>query len=326
MTGSSSRMLALLSLLQTRRDWPGHVLAERLGVTPRTVRRDVDRLRGLGYEVAATKGPDGGYRLGAGMHLPPLLLDDAQAVAVAVALQHVPASGVDLEEAAERALLTVRQVMPSRLRHRLDAVRFTTTGPGGDDARVDPAVLEAVSTAVQERRTLRFDYAGRDGLPRRAEPHALVARAGRWFVVAWDLDRDDWRTFRVDRMAPRTPAGAVFAPREIPASDAASFLEARLRGATHEEGWPCVGTVEIGLPASEVVPWAGDGTVEALGPRSCRVTVGSWSWAGVLASVARFDAPFTVVGPEELRDAAVTLAQRCAASAEPPTSRVDPAR
>ncbi|WP_156370266.1 YafY family protein, partial [Frigoribacterium sp. Leaf164] len=125
MVGNSSRMLSLLSLLQTRRDWPGPLLADRLGVTARTVRRDVDRLRELGYSVVATRGPEGGYRLAPGADLPPLLFDDEQAVAIAVALQGVTASGVDLDEAASRALATVRQVMPSRLRHRVDGIRFT---------------------------------------------------------------------------------------------------------------------------------------------------------------------------------------------------------
>lgn len=154
MVGNSSRMLSLLSLLQAPRDWPGPVLAERLGVTPRTVRRDVDRLREMGYSIGAVKGPDGGYRLAAGADLPPLLFDDDQAVAIAVALQSAPASGVEIGEAAARALSTVRQVMPSRLRHRIDSIRFA-----GEKASVivDPAVLAAVSTAVSDRRTLRLD-------------------------------------------------------------------------------------------------------------------------------------------------------------------------
>lgn len=312
MTGSSARMLALLSLLQTPRDWPGHVLAARLEVSPRTVRRDVDRLREMGYRIGATKGPDGGYRLAAGSELPPLLFDDDQAVAIAVALQSVPSSGVDLDEAAARALATVRQVMPSRLRHRVDGIRFSGTE---NATRVDPAVLEAVSAAVRDRRMLRFDYGSASDLPaRRTEPHAIVAREGRWYLIAWDLEADDWRTFRLDRLSPRIPTGPSFTPRELPAADAATYLAARSKGSVSEDRWPCVGEVIIRMPAREVAPFIGDGTLEELDDESCRITVGSWSWVGVLAAAARFDAPFEVVGPEELREAAGMLAGRFAAA------------
>lgn len=305
-------MLALLSLLQTPRDWPGQVLAERLEVSPRTVRRDVDRLRELGYRIGAIKGPDGGYRLAAGSELPPLLFDDDQAVAIAVALQTVPSSGVDIDEGAARALATVRQVMPSRLRHRVDGIRFTGTQ---NATRVDPAVLEAASAAVRDRRVLRFDYGvDRDRPARRTEPHAVVAREGRWYLLAWDLEAEDWRIFRLDRMAPRIPTGPSFTPRPLPAADAQTYLAARAKGSTTEDRWPCVGEVVIELPAREVAPWVEDGELEELADGSCRVTVGSWSWVGVLASVARFDAPFTVVGPPALREAARFLAERLAAA------------
>lgn len=305
-------MLALLSLLQARRDWPGAVLADRLDVTPRTIRRDVDRLRELGYRITAIKGPDGGYRLDAGSELPPLLFDDAQAVAIAVALQSIPASGIDVDEAAARALATVRQVMPSRLRHRIDGIRFS--GPA-NEVRVDPAVLEAVSAAVRDRLVLRFDYGQADRPPRRAEPHAVVARQGRWYLLAWDLDADDWRTFRLDRMTPRVPTGPSFTPRPLPAQDAHTYLAARAKGSDADDRWPCIGEVLIELPAREVAPWiAADGSVEPVDDRSCRVTVGSWSWVGVLAAVTRFDAPFTVTGPAPLAEAARALAARFAAA------------
>lgn len=307
-------MLALLSLLQTPRDWPGRVLADRLEVSPRTVRRDVDRLRELGYRIGAIKGPDGGYRLAAGSELPPLLFDDDQAVAIAVALQTVPSSGVDIGEGAARALATVRQVMPSRLRHRVDSIRFT----GAENTtRVDPAVLEAASAAVRDRQVLRFDYGSdRDRPARRTEPHAVVAREGRWYLLAWDLEAEDWRTFRLDRMAPRIPTGPSFTPRPLPAADAQTFLAARAKGSTAEDRWPCVGEVVIALPARDIAPWAEDGELEELADGSCRVTVGSWSWVGVLASVARFDAPFTVIGPPALREAAEILAQRFTAAGD----------
>ncbi|MEJ1922550.1 helix-turn-helix transcriptional regulator [Microbacterium sp. KHB019] len=314
MTGSSARMLALLSLLQTQRDWPGRVLAERLDVSRRTVRRDVDRLRELGYRIGAIKGPDGGYRLAAGSELPPLLFDDDQAVAIAIALQTASATGVDIDEAAVRALATVRQVMPSRLRHRVDGIRFT--GPQDAGAALDPAVLEAVSAAVHARRVLRFDYGtDHDRPPRRTEPHTVVARESRWYLLAWDLEADDWRTFRLDRMSPRIPTGPSFTPRPLPAADAETYLAARAKGSDAEDRWPCVGEVLITLPARAVAPWIGDGTLEEVDANSCRITVGSWSWTGVLASLARFDASFTILGPEQLRDAAEVLAERLTAAA-----------
>jgi hypothetical protein len=298
------------------------VLAHRLEVTPRTVRRDVDRLRALGYTIAAIKGPDGGYRLAAGSELPPLLFDDAQAVAIAVALQSTPSSGVDMGEAAERALATIRQLMPSRLRRRVDGVRFTDTEVS---SRVDPAVLPAVSTAVRERQELRFVYRREDDEsrepPRRTQPHALVARQGRWYLIAWDLDREDWRVFRLDRIEPRLPLGSVFAPRTLPSGDAQSLLSARFKGSASGDRWPCVGSVILELPAREVANWIGDGEVEELGERSCRVTIGSWSWMGVLASVARFDARFTVVGPEALLAASARLAERARESLSSRTPR-----
>ncbi|MFE6735950.1 helix-turn-helix transcriptional regulator [Microbacterium sp. NPDC057650] len=309
MTTPTARLLTLLSLLQTPRDWPGKELADRLGIAPRTVRRDVDRLRALGYRIATAKGPYGGYRLEAGSELPPLLFDEEQAVAIAVALQGVRASGIDVGEAADRALATVRQVMPSRLRHRVDGIRFSGAG---NDTRVDPAVLEAVSTAVRHRHVLRFDYRDEDHPPRRTEPHAVVLRSGRWYLLAWDLDAGDWRIFRLDRMSPRIPTGPSFVPRALPGADAATYLAARAKGSDTEDRWPCIGEFVLNLPADEVAPWVADGELEPLTADSCRVTVGSWSWTGVLAAVARFDAPFTIVGPDALREASSALAERFA--------------
>ncbi|WP_193613248.1 helix-turn-helix transcriptional regulator [Nocardioides lijunqiniae] len=314
--GPSARLLALLSLLQVRRDWPGQLLAQRLEVSPRTVRRDVDALRELGYRVHAVKGPDGGYRLDAGTALPPLLFDDDQAVALAVALRVVAASGAGVEEAAARALTTLRQVMPSRLRHRIDAVQVGAVATRRE-GRVDPDVLVALSTTVSAREVLRFDYgAPEDGAPpRRAEPHHLVSRAGRWYLLAWDLDRDDWRTFRVDRVRPRTPTGPRFTPREVPGGDAGAFVAGRFRGAEGPGDWPCTGEVVLDLPARDVTPYALDGVVEELGPDRCRLVLGSWSWAGLAAAVARYDADVTVVGPPELREACARLSARLAAAA-----------
>ena len=332
MTATTSRLLKLLSLLQTRRDWPGSALAERLSISHRTVRRDVDRLREMGYSIRATMGPDGGYRLDAGSELPPLLFDDDQVIALAVALQAAALTGAGIEEAAVRALTTVRQVMPSRLRHRVDALEFTTlpSHPGASRLeQVAPDVLVALSTAVRAREVLRFDYAGsaapdtadaptEPAPPRRVEPHHLVTSHGRWYLVAWDLARDDWRIFRADRIAPRTPTGPRFSPREVPGGDVAAYLAGRFKGSDGADRWPCIGTVVLARPASEVLSFAVDGTVEDLGPDRCRLEAGSWSWMALAASVARFDADVEVVGPPELAEAFARLSMRAAAAAGPP--------
>ncbi|GAA4075237.1 helix-turn-helix transcriptional regulator [Nonomuraea soli] len=314
MRTTSARLLALLSLLQARRDWPGALLAERLDVSPRTVRRDVDRLRDLGYPIAAVKGPDGGYRLDAGAQLPPLLFDDDQAVALAIALQAAPTTGAAINKTAARALATVRQVMPARLRHRIDALHLTAVaGP-----QVDGDVLLSLGTTVRAREQLRFDYTGQDP-PRRVEPHHLVTWAGRWYLVAWDLDRDDWRIFRADRITPRIPTGPRFTPRELPGGDVAAFVAARFRGSSPggPGGWPCRGEVILALPAAAVSPYIRDGVVEELGPERCRLVAGSWSWIGLAADLGRFDADLEVVGPEELREAFTRLAGRYARATAP---------
>jgi predicted DNA-binding transcriptional regulator YafY len=315
---TSSRLLALLSLLQTRRDWSGDDLAERLDVTPRTVRRDIDRLRELGYPILTFKGPAGGYRLDAGTQLPPLLFDDGQAVALALALQ-TAATSTTIGEDAERALATVRQVMPPRLRHRIDLLRVTAVRPPENDgaAAVDSQTLVELGNIVRTRTELRFDY-GHDRSataehPRRTQPHHLVTWRGHWYLLVWDLDREDWRVFRVDRIRPRTPTGPRFTPRDIPGGDVSAFITSRFRGndGTRTD-WPCRGEVILGLPATAVAPFAQDGTVEALGPGRCRLTLGSWSWTGLAATLGRFDTDIEVIGPRELSDAFAQLATRYA--------------
>ncbi|MXG88889.1 WYL domain-containing protein [Nocardioides flavescens] len=317
MPSPSSRMLSLLSLLQVRRDWPGALIAERLGVSERTVRRDVDRLRELGYRVRAVKGPDGGYRLEPGGALPPLLFDDEQAVALAVALRVAAASGADVGEDALRALATVRQVLPTRLRLRVDAVSVTTVGAPGP--AVDPDVLLVLAVAARDHEVLRASYPDRDGelQRRRVEPHHVVARAGRWYLLAWDLDRADWRTFRVDRLVPHPPTGPRFVPREVPGGDVAAFVAGRFRGSTSGSDWPCRGSAVMALPAAEVAAYAGDGVVESLGPDRCRLDLGSWSWTGLAASLARFGADLSEVEPAELRAAFADLGRRCVAASAP---------
>ncbi|MGA5760459.1 helix-turn-helix transcriptional regulator [Nonomuraea bangladeshensis] len=323
MPKTSARLLSLLTLLQTRRDWPGALLAERLDVSPRTVRRDVDRLRELGYPITAAKGPEGGYRLTPGTDLPPLLFDDDQAVALAIALHHATATGADIAEGAARALTTVRQVMPARLRHRIDALHVTAVEPptARPPTRTDSALLMTISAAVHAREILRFDYASGgedDGPPRRVEPHHLLTWRGRWYLLAWDLDRHDWRTFRADRITPKVPTGPRFTPREPPAGDVATFIAARFRGsdpATGTADWPCQGEVILHLPAADVALYLHDGIVEELGPGRCRLVLGSWSWHGLAAGLGRFDADIEVVGPPELRNAFERLARRYARAA-----------
>ncbi|WP_022927263.1 helix-turn-helix transcriptional regulator [Patulibacter americanus] len=319
MASTSARLLSLLSLLQSRRDWPGAVLADRLEVSPRTVRRDVDRLRELGYPIAAAKGPDGGYRLGAGSELPPLLFDDDQAIAVAVALQSAATAGTGVEEAALRALGTVRQVMPSRLRRRVDAIRVRVIEPVGarPGPQVSTATLLAVGEAIRAEQVLRFSYGagdtgGSQDPPRRVEPHHLVTWGRRWYLVAFDLDRDDWRTFRVDRIAPRSNPGPRFTPRAVPGGDLAAYVSSRFRGSTDGSGeWPCRGEVVVHRAAAALEPFVGDAELAPIDDDHCRLTLGAWSWVALASRITGFDAEVEVIGPPELADAFRALAARC---------------
>jgi predicted DNA-binding transcriptional regulator YafY len=316
MSETSARLLSLLSLLQARRDWPGALLAERLEVSPRTVRRDVDRLRDLGYPVRATKGPDGGYRLDAGADLPPLLFDDDQAIAVAVALQTATTTVAGIEEGALRALATVRQVMPARLRQRVDALQVTTVDRYADTRRttVDSDQLIAIGMAVRSSEVLRFDYKSPGAPeeewlpPRKVEPHHLVTWGGRWYLVAWDLERKDWRTFRVDRMTPKTPTGPRFTRRELPAPDVATYISSRFKTG---DQLTCRGEAILQAKASDIVQWAGRGAiVEEITPTSCRLILTAWSWTGLAATFGMFECDLEFVGPQELKNAAAHLAAR----------------
>jgi predicted DNA-binding transcriptional regulator YafY len=271
-----ARLLRLLSLLQSRREWSGAELAERLGVTDRTVRRDVGRLRDLGYPVEATTGTAGGYRLSSGRDLPPLLLDDDEAVAVAVGL--LTAAGVGgVQETAMRALAKLIQVLPARLRHRVSTVAEATTPlPDRRGGIADPAVLGALAAAVRDREIVTFDYRRRDGSigGRRVEPHQMVAGYGLWYLLAFDLTRDDWRTFRIDRIAGPATAKLRFTPRELPAADAAAYLRQAIVGAPYRY----TATVTVPAPADVIttrLPAAMPSRVTAVDDTTSTIQLGS---------------------------------------------------
>src|SRR6516164_7352440 len=252
MPETSARLLRLLSLLQTRRDWTGTELAARLGVTTRTIRHDVDRLRGLGYPVDARPGVSGGYRLGTGGVLPPLLLDDEEAVAVAVGLRTAASGSIaGIEETSVRALAKLQQVLPAGLRRRVSAFQSYALPVPSRGPQVDPDVLTVIASACRDHERLRFDYRAHSGAPSRrsVEPYRLVHDRPRWYLVAWDTDREDWRTFRVDRMEPRTPAGPRFAPRPLPPDPE---IAAQVAGAAREAAWRYRARVTVHAPAAYV--------------------------------------------------------------------------
>ncbi|GAB4589203.1 helix-turn-helix transcriptional regulator [Nocardia sp. IFM 10818] len=227
MTDTPARLLRLLSLLQTPREWPGRELADRLGVTDRTVRRDIDRLRELGYPVEATLGATGGYRLVAGAAMPPLLVDDDEAVAIAVGLRAAAGSAISgIEEASVRALAKLEQVLPTKLRRRVRVLGAATVSYSARDAAVDPEILTTLAAAITNKERVRFAYLSASGTEsrRNTEPLGVVPLRHRWYLVAFDLDRDDWRIFRVDRIERPHPTGARFTPRPLPAADPAAYV------------------------------------------------------------------------------------------------------
>ncbi|MFE7744287.1 helix-turn-helix transcriptional regulator [Nocardia sp. NPDC057455] len=313
MLETSARLLALLTLLQTRPDWTGAELAARLGVTGRTVRRDIDRLRELGYPVHATRGA-AGYRLGAGAALPPLLLDDDEAVAVAVGLRGASGGTVSgLEEASLRALTKLEQVLPPRLRHRVRTLRAATLRVAAPTPEVHPDTLMAIAETCQRHELLRFDYRAHNGTlgPRTVEPHTLVHFSRHWYLVAWDVDRTDWRTFRVDRITPRIPTGPRCAPREPPEGDVAAYLSMRLSA----RAWPHQATVLLHRSADDAAErvWPGTGVLEAVDEHSCRLHVGSESPEQLVWMITSVDLGFTLLdGPPELVEALHAQAARCA--------------
>ncbi|MFD9790394.1 helix-turn-helix transcriptional regulator [Streptomyces sp. NPDC059070] len=322
MTDTPARLLQLLSLLQTPREWPGGELADRLGVSRRTVRRDVDRLRELGYPVQATLGADGGYRLVAGKAMPPLVLDDEEAVAIAVGLRAGAGHAVDgVEEASVRALAKLEQVLPSRLRHRVATLQAATTpltAWRGDGASVDPHTLTVMASAVTGTERLRFAYRKGDGSEsrRQVEPYRLVSTGRRWYLVAYDVEREDWRTFRVDRVASPLPTGARFTPRELPTGDAAEFVSRSL-----SRMQPTLDLdVTFEAPADFVAARLSGsmGAPVALSPGRCRLrapVTDSLEWVAV--RLALVDCEFSVEGPDALVAYLADLGARLSRAAGP---------
>lgn len=311
MPSTAGRLLDLLALLQTRRQWSGADLADRLGVAARTVRRDVERLRDLGYPVESDRGVAGGYRLGAGASLPPLLLDDEEATAIAVGLRTATGTSVSgIEDASLRALLKLEQVLPRRLRPRVAALSAATTIVPLPGPRVDSDVLSALAMACRESESLRFDYRRRDGEERRrrVEPHALVNPGRRWYLVAWDIDRDDWRTFRVDRMAAPRATGHTFVPREVPTGDPAAFVA----GGLHKAHRGYEARVILHAPAElaeERAPFHW-GEITPIDAETCEYRTGDDDLRWLAIRLIMFGVDFEVLEPPALVDYLDELAGR----------------
>ncbi|MEU4535506.1 YafY family protein [Streptosporangium sp. NPDC023825] len=304
MANTSARMLRLLSLLQTHRYWPGGELADRLDVSERTLRRDVDRLRELGYPVDANRGVAGGYQLQTGATMPPLLLDDEEAVAIAVGLRTAAGGAVaGIEETSVRALTKVIQVMPPRLRRRVDALRaYTVPAVVGGGPTVDPLALTVIAQACRDDERLRFEYTARGGdrTTRLVEPHRLVSLGRRWYLVAWDVERHGWRTFRVDRLAAAESTGARFRPRELPGGDAGEFVRAGITSMPAQ--YQIVVVVQAAAADVERVASPLGGVVEAVDDRSCRLLMNADGMEWPVLVLAALGADVEVVRPVEFRD------------------------
>jgi len=304
-------MLQLLSLLQTHRYWPGPELAGRLEVSDRTLRRDVDRLRDLGYPVRAARGAAGGYQLEAGAAMPPLLLDDEEAVAIVVGLQAAAGGMVEgIEETSVRALSKVVQVMPPRLRRRVDALRsyavpaVFSTSPR--DATIDADVLATLAQACRDDERVHFGYRTRDGDPmdRSVEPHRLVTVGRRWYLVGWDLTRHDWRSFRLDRMSEATTTGMRFRQRELPGGDAAEFVKQSLHTFPQRHHVSVRVHADAAVVRRQVGRW---GTVEEIPAGGCRLTMEVDDLAWPMFALAAVGAEFVVEEPAELVERTATV-------------------
>jgi predicted DNA-binding transcriptional regulator YafY len=305
MANPGTRTLRLLSLLQSRRYWAGSELAARLEVSPRTLRRDIDRLRELGYPVEARRGVDGGYQLAAGAVLPPLLLDDDEAVAIGVGLHSAIQAGTvtGIEESSLRALSKVIQVMPSPLRRRIDALAAMTIPSAwqASATSVDAEVLVSVAQACRDGERLEFAYTDHSGEPstREVDPHRLVLLGRRWYLVAWDLSRFDWRTFRLDRLAEPRATGAHAIPRCPPAEDAAAFVRSSIETVTSRHQVEALIDAPAAVVRERVGPW---GSLEDVGSGQCRfrMTSDSLDWPTLVLGNAA--AEFEVLAPPELLD------------------------
>ncbi|TLQ43744.1 helix-turn-helix transcriptional regulator [Streptomyces marianii] len=330
MTETPSRMLRLLSLLQNSRDWPGRKLAERLGVSPRTLRRDVERLRDLGYPVQANPGVGGGYRLEAGAILPPLLLDDDEAVAIAVGLRTAAGGSVaDIEDTSIRALAKLEQVLPKRLRSRVNALQMYTVPMFTVAPTVRPESLTSVAQACRDQERLRFTYRKRDGetSSRLVEPYRLVHVNRKWYVLSWDLGRQDWRTFRVDRMESLLSTGVRFQQRELPAEDAAAYVAQSITSSL--AGYRALVTLHapVEVVAERIRPR--DGILTEVDDRTCRLRSAADSLEWLALTIGMFGIEFEVHEPPELIDYVKELSERLARAASPGPDRsvaVAPAR
>ncbi|GAA1216446.1 WYL domain-containing protein [Kitasatospora nipponensis] len=311
MLETSARLLRLLALLQVRREWSGADLAERLQVDVRTVRRDMEKLRTLGYPVDSTPGAAGGYRLAAGAEMPPLLLDDEEAVAVALGLRTAANGTVaGIEETSVRALAKLQQVMPARLRSRVESLAGATVEMRSHGPRVDADVLSTIAAACRSTERLRFEYRTREGSSERrdVEPYRLVHSGARWYLVAFDTVRQDWRNFRVDRLELRPPHGPRFAPRPLPAQDVRDFVSWEVAIGQYRYQARFTVRAPAAVVRERIAPTSG--LVTPLDENSCTLRAGSNSLDGLAVHIGVLDLPFTVHEPPELVERIALLARR----------------
>jgi len=300
MLGTSARLLRLLSLLQARPTWTGAALTSRLEVTDRTLRRDVDRLRSLGYPVHSTSGPAGGYMLGAGASLPPLMLDNDEGLAVAIALHGASSDVEGVAEAGQRALAKIDQVLPSRLRKRLDALRASIVRVPDRAPKVELAIVDTLAAACAEHRVVRLGYRDAAGRTSRrdVEPHRLVLVGRRWYLAAWDRGKRDWRTFRVDRVAPPVALAAGFVPRPTPDDDVAAYVTRSVATGAYRFQARVVLHVPVDVARKAIPP--AYGTVTAIDAQRCRLVSGTSSLDGTVFWLGLSGFRFTVEDPPEL--------------------------